>query len=256
MLRPGVRFFRKAVPERVFSAGSSPFPVTGYCCPDSYDMSSACRLYLITPPEIRDPVSFRAALLPVLDAVDIAFLQLRMKRPDGTPVCDDDILRTGEAILPSALEYGVRLLVNDRPDLARKTGAHGVHVGQSDASCRDARSVLGPESVVGVTCHDSGKLALAAENAGADYVAFGSFFPTRTKKVSAMAVPDLIGWWKKSALAPCVAIGGITPGNCKPLVRAGADFLAVSSGVWTYPAGPVQAVRDFARAFGETGDGY
>lgn len=175
-----------------------------------------------------------------LDGGDVASLQLRLKDlPDG------EILRAAEALMPIAHRADVAFIVNDRPDLAKAAGADGVHVGQEDASCAEARKLLGPERIVGVTCHDSRHLAMEAAEAGADYVAFGAFFPTGTKTPKTRATTETLAWWHEIFEIPCVAIGGITVENCGPLVAAGADFLAVVGGVWAYPDGPDRAVRDF-----------
>lgn len=178
-----------------------------------------------------------------LDGGDVACLQLRLK-----DVPDDAILRAAEILMPICVKREVAFILNDRPDLAKKAGADGVHVGQQDASYEDARALLGPDKIVGVTCHDSRQLAMDAADAGADYVAFGAFFPTTTKPSKYRPDIELLRWWSEIMTVPCVAIGGITVENCDPLVEAGADFLAVVTGVWNYPNGPGQAVKDFNKA--------
>jgi len=199
-----------------------------------------CRLYLITPPAIADLPAFLAALDEALAAGDVAALQLRLKAvPDG------EIERAARAILPVAHARGVAVILNDRPDLAARLGCDGAHVGQQDASLAEARRVMGPRAMVGVTCHDSRHLAMEAAEAGADYVAFGAFFPTGTKDAPTRADPEILTIWQETMQTPCVAIGGITPQNCRPLVEAGADFLAVSAAVWAHPEGPGAAVRAF-----------
>ena len=140
------------------------------------------------------------------------------------------------------------LLLNDRPDLAAEAGADGVHVGQEDADYDTARALMGPERTVGITAHDSRHLAIEGADRGADYVAFGAFFETATKAPKTRAEPELLTWWQETTAVPCVAIGGITPGNCEPLVTAGADFLAVVGAVWNHPQGPADAVREFNTA--------
>ena len=155
------------------------------------------------------------------------------------------MLRAAELLMPVCARRDVALLVNDRPDLAQKAGADGVHVGQEDASYAESRRLLGADKIVGVTCHASRNLALEAAEAGADYVAFGAFFPTGTKAAKTRADPEILRWWSEIMTVPCVAISGITVENCAPLVAAGADFLAVMSGVWNYATGPAQAVKDF-----------
>jgi thiamine-phosphate pyrophosphorylase len=204
---------------------------------------SDCRLYLITPPRL-EPRAFVETLKRALSGGDVASLQLRLK-----DVSDDDILRAGDLLLPVAQRANVAFIVNDRPDLAVQLGADGVHVGQEDASYSDAREYLGPDRIIGVTCHGSRHLAIEAAEAGADYIAFGAFFPTATKEPKARAEPEVIEWWSETMVVPCVAIGGITVENASPLIEAGADFLAVASGVWDYPEGPAAAVKAFNALF-------
>jgi thiamine-phosphate pyrophosphorylase len=202
-------------------------------------MDEPCRLYLITPPALPDPARFAAEeLARALDAGDVAALQIRLK-----DVPDDAILRATAAMLPVAQSRGVAVLMNDRMDLAKRAGCDGVHLGQSDGDPVAARKLLGAEATIGVTCHASRHLAMEAGEAGADYVAFGAFFPTGTKEVQHRAEPELLEWWNAMFELPCVAIGGITAGNCAPLVRAGADFLAVVGAVWNHPDGPAAGVR-------------
>lgn len=211
-------------------------------------METACRLYLITPPQIPDVSGFCAGFERALDAGDIACVQLRLKNIDGGPAPDDEILRAADALLPLCQNSEAAFLINDRPDLAVKAGADGVHIGQDDAPYARARAMLGDDATVGVTCHNSKHLGLVAGEAGADYVAFGAFFPTKTKEASTKAEPALLEWWTFATTVPSVAIGGITPKNCAPLVRAGADFLAVSAAVWSHPEGPDAAVKAFETA--------
>ncbi|MGF1462252.1 MAG: thiamine phosphate synthase [Maricaulaceae bacterium] len=202
-----------------------------------------CRLYLITPPQIDDLDRFADTLEATLSAGDVACLQLRLKGSDNAPAPDEAVLRAGARLLPLAQARGVAALVNDRPDLAKILGADGVHIGQEDVDYAQARTLLGADASIGVTCHDSRHLAMVAGEAGADYVAFGAFFPTATKAPKTAASVDLLEWWSELFEIPCVAIGGITVENGAPLVRAGADFLAVSSGVWNHPEGPATAIR-------------
>ena len=202
-----------------------------------------CRLYLITPSKL-EPKPFADILKRALSGGDVASLQLRLK-----DVSDDTVLRAGEILMPVTQKAGAAFIMNDRPDLAARLGADGVHVGQEDASYADARAALGPKRIVGVTCHDSRHLAIEAAEAGADYVAFGAFFPTETKQPMTRTEPDLIEWWANTMVVPCVAIGGITVANCQPLIDAGADFLAVAAGVWDYPNGPAAAVKAFNTLF-------
>jgi thiamine-phosphate pyrophosphorylase len=201
-----------------------------------------CRLYLITPPAL-EAAAFKDTLAQALDGGDVACVQLRLKEVD-----DDAIRRACDALRPVAQSRDVAFILNDRPDLAAAAGCDGVHVGQEDASYQEARGALGSDRIVGVTCHDSMHLAMEAAEAGADYVAFGAFFPTETKAAKTKAPLELLRQWSEIMTVPCVAIGGITAENCGELVEAGADFLAVSAGVWAHPQGPAAAVQAFNAA--------
>jgi thiamine-phosphate pyrophosphorylase len=159
------------------------------------------------------------------------------------------LLRSGAKLKPIVQAAGAAFIVNDRPDLAAQLDADGAHVGQSDMSYLEARRMLGGDRIVGVTCHNSRDLAYAAAEAGADYVAFGAFYPTGTKEPAHWAEPEILEIWQETMQTPCVAIGGITLENAEPLVRAGADFLAVSAGVWTHRDGPGAAVAAFNALF-------
>lgn len=172
----------------------------------------------------------------------VAAYQLRLK-----DIPDEDILAAARILQPVCAAHDVAFIMNDRADLAKACGADGVHLGQGDGSVSQARALLGPDSQIGVTCHGSRHLAMEAGEAGANYVAFGAFFPTSTKQVEHQAEPSILEWWTMLSPIPCVAIGGITPDNCGPLVKAGADFLAVSAAVWQ-AENPADAVLAFARA--------
>ncbi len=204
--------------------------------------AAGCRIYLVTPPLLQ-PAAFADDLAGALDAGDIAAVQLRLK-----PADDDAIRRAIDVLRPVAQSRGVAFLLNDRPDLAVAGGCDGAHVGQEDMPAATARRVLGEGLTLGVTCHASRDLAMTAGEAGADYVAFGAFFPSATKDAPTRAEVEIIAWWTELMELPCVAIGGITAENCAPLVRAGADFLAVVGAVWSYPAGPAAGVSALARA--------
>jgi len=206
-------------------------------------MVRRCRLYLITPPTLVMP-AFADALREALEGGDVACVQLRLK-----DVSDEEILRMGADLKGITQDAGAAFIVNDRPDLAARLDADGVHVGQSDATYVQARAAMGKDRIVGVTCHNSRDLAYDAASAGADYVAFGAFFPTDTKEPAHWADPELLEVWQETMETPCVAIGGITVENAAPLVRAGADFLAVSAGVWAHPEGPRAAVAAFNALF-------
>ena len=197
------------------------------------------RLYLITPPRI-ELRAFAEELKRALDAGDVASLQLRLK-----DVREEEIIRATETLMPIAQKADVAFILNDRPDLAARLGCDGVHIGQQDATYNEARAAVGRDRIVGVTCHGSRDLAFEAGEAGADYVAFGSFYPTTTKEVQFRADIELLQWWAETMTVPVVAIGGISVENAGPLIDAGADFIAVSSGVWNHPLGPAAAVKAF-----------
>ncbi len=201
-----------------------------------------CRLYLITPPAIPDLAAFASDLEAALDAGDVAALQIRLKDAD-----DATVLAAVAALKPVAQARGVAVILNDRPDLAARSGCDGVHLGQSDASVAEARSLMGRDAMIGVTCHDSRELAMDAAEAGADYVAFGAFFPTTTKATVHRPDPEILTIWQETVEIPCVAIGGITAATAGDLARAGADFVAVSAAVWNHPDGPAAAVRELDR---------
>lgn len=205
-------------------------------------------MYLITPPAF-EPARFAGDLARALDAGDVGALQIRLKDAD-----DDAVRRAVDALRPVAQARGVAVLLNDRADLAAETGCDGAHLGQQDGDHAAARTLLGPDRTLGITCHASRHLAMAAGEAGADYVAFGAFFPTATKETQHRAEPEIIEWWSGVFELPCVAIGGITAENCAPLVRAGADFLAVVGAVWGHPEGAAAGVRAMNAAIAEALD--
>ncbi|CAA9241815.1 MAG: Thiamin-phosphate pyrophosphorylase [uncultured Acetobacteraceae bacterium] len=202
-------------------------------------------MYLITPP-VLEPARFAEDLARALDAGDVGALQIRLKDAD-----DDAVRRAVDALRPVAQARGVAVILNDRADLAVETGCDGAHLGQTDGDHAAARRSLGPERTLGLTCHASRHLAMEAGEVGADYVAFGAFFPTATKETQHRAEPELLEWWSGVFELPCVAIGGITAENCAPLVRAGADFLAVVGAVWGHPEGPAAGVRAMNEAIAE-----
>ena len=205
--------------------------------------SADCRLYLVTPPALSDLAAFVAKLEAAFAGGEVAALQVRLKdAPDA------EVAAAVRAVTGPARAAGCAVILNDRPDLAAALGCDGVHVGQEDAPYLDARRLMGRDRIVGVTCHDSLHLAFEAAEAGADYVAFGAVFPTTTKAAKAQAPLDLLTGWQSHMETPCVAIGGIAPDNAREVARAGADFLAVSAGVWSYPEGPGAAVAALALA--------
>ena len=203
--------------------------------------SAPCQLYLVSPLDVSG--DFPKRLERALDAGPVAAFQFRVKGVD-----QHEAARLAEPLLAICREREVAFIVNDSISLAKRLGADGVHLGQHDGSVREARDALGREAQIGVTCHASRHLAMEAGEAGADYVAFGAFFPSETKASEHRPEPELLTWWQSLMEIPCVAIGGITPQNCRPLVEAGADFLAVSHAVWG--GDEVAAVRAFDAAIG------
>ena len=200
-----------------------------------------CQLYLISPLDVGG--DFPGRLGRALGAGSVAAFQFRVKGID-----EHAAAALAEPLQRICAEREVAFIVNDSVSLAKRIGADGVHLGQSDSSIAEARARLGREAQIGVTCHASRHLAMDAGEAGADYVAFGAFFPTSTKQVEHRAEPEILSWWQGLFERPCVAIGGITPDNAEALVRAGADFLAVSGAVWQ--GDEAQAVAAFSRALG------
>jgi thiamine-phosphate pyrophosphorylase len=197
-----------------------------------------CQLYLISPLEVGG--DFPARLEAALSAGPVAAFQFRVK----------DLNQYEAAALAEPLQticaaHDVAFIVNDSVALAKRLKADGVHLGQGDGDVREARELLGNDYQIGVTCHNSRHLAMEAAEAGADYVAFGAFYPTATKSIEHVADLDTLQKWSFVTEVPCVAIGGITPDNAKPLIEAGADFIAVSGGVWNHPQGPAEAVKAF-----------
>jgi len=205
--------------------------------PDMRGTHHGCRIYLITPPQL-DPLPFADPLARALDGGDVAAVQLRLKDVD-----DDTWRRAIDVLRPVTQSRDVAFLLNDRADLVRESGSDGVHVGQEDMPARQARALIGPDATLGVTCKDSRDLAMRAGEDGADYVAFGAFFPSGTKEVTRFIDPAILHWWSELMELPCCAIGGITAENCAPLVQAGADFLAVVGCIWNHPDGPAAGVR-------------
>ena len=197
-----------------------------------------CQLYLISPLDVSG--AFPDQLETALSAAPVAAFQFRVKDMDN-----HDAARLAAPLQAICAAHDVAFVVNDNVTLAKRLKADGVHLGQSDGDVRDARLELGPNVQIGVTCHNSRHLAMEAGEAGADYVAFGAFYPTSTKQVEHQAEIETLQLWSRIMELPCVAIGGITPENAKPLVDAGADFLAVSGAVWQHPDGPAASVKAF-----------
>ena len=203
---------------------------------------TSCQLYLISPLDVSG--AFPDRLARALDAAAVAAFQFRVKDID-----EHEAARLAEPLHAICAAREVAFIVNDSISLAKRIGADGVHLGQGDGVVADARERLGREAQIGVTCHASRDLAMPAGEAGADYVAFGAFFASTTKQTEHVAELETLRWWQHIMELPCVAIGGITPENCAPLVAAGADFLAVSNAVWG--GDEVAAVKAFAKAIGQ-----
>lgn len=198
------------------------------------------RLYLITPPRIADPADFVESVMRCLDAGDVACVQIRLKTGEALDEVATRELAT--LLIGPVQDRGVAVVMNDSPQLAHELGADGVHLGPLDMDVKSARGLLGPDAIIGYSAKASRHAAMEAGEAGADYVTFGAFYPTTTKASATPADPDLLRLWQEQMEIPCVAIGGITVANALPLLEAGADFLAVSSGVWHAPEGPEAAV--------------
>lgn len=204
-------------------------------------------LYLISPPSII-LADFAKQLEEALSASRIArAFQLRLKNAD-----DNQIIEAAKTLLPIARAHDVAFILNDRADLAAQCKLDGVHLGQDDMSVTDARKIVGDEMVIGLSCHASRHQAMEGGEAGADYVAFGAFYPTTSKPMEkvekwGIPTPEILTWWTELTTVPCVAIGGITPENAKPLVDAGADFIAAITSVWNHPKGAAEAVRAFEK---------
>ena len=211
--------------------------------PNSSPAEQTCRLYIISPDSIPDVPAFAKILEETLAAGDVACFQLRLKNSDNA-----SIIAAANELWPVCHCYNVAFILNDHPKLAAKLGCDGVHIGADDAPYGEARQAIG-NGIVGVTCKDSRHVAMGLADAGADYVAFGAFFPTTTKVDTAHPSPEVLSIWSETTTVPCVAIGGITVENCEILVRSGADFLAVCSGVWSFTDGPADAVRAFNTVF-------
>jgi len=199
----------------------------------------------------RSVATFARSLEAALGAGPVAAVQIRLKADDGGPPDPDVVRQAAATLIPIIQAAGAAAILNDDPALAAELGADGVHIGKNDASYDEARDALGPQATIGVTCHDSRELAITAAQAGASYVAFGAFFSSTTKSPETTASLDLLEWWSEIFEVPCVAIGGITPDNCAPLVAAGADFLAVCAAVWEHPQGAPAGVAAMTTAIAD-----
>jgi len=207
-------------------------------------MQQTCRLYLISPPQISLP-KFVDQVKDAFSGGDVGSFQLRLKN-----ATDAEILKAAEALLPICQEHEAAFILNDRADLAVTCNADGVHLGQEDMPIKEARKIVGPYRVIGVSAHASKHLAMEAGEQGADYVAFGAFYPTTSKPKEKQEkwgtpTPEILEWWQAFMVLPCVAIGGMTPANCTREVKAGADFIAAITHVWNHKKSPGAAVKEF-----------
>lgn len=203
-----------------------------------------CRLYLISPPSIT-PERFVTELEAALEAGDVGAFQLRLK-----DASHDEVIAAAQVLMPVCHAHGVAFIINDDVDAVLKLDADGVHLGQEDMPLKEARALLGDDKVIGISCHDSSHMAMEAGDGGADYVAFGAFYPTQSKPAEKLAkygtpTTDTLTWWSTYTVVPSVAIGGMTPQNCAPMVEAGADFVAAITAVWSAEGGAANAVRAF-----------
>ena len=220
---------------------------------------AGCQLYLISPPVIADVNAFSEQLKAALSVGCVGAFQLRLKSEtlqEGRLTYDtasrDEVLKAAEVLLPICHEHEVAFILNDSPELSVEANADCVHIGQEDGSVEATRAIIGPNRAIGVSCHASKHLAMEAGEQGADYVAFGAFYPTQSKTPESLAkwgtpTTELLEMWSTYTTVPCVAIGGITPENAQPLVEAGADFIAVLSYIWNHPDGAGAAVKEFQK---------
>ncbi len=202
-------------------------------------ISPHCQLYLISPPDVGG--DFPSALEAALGAGTVAAFQLRVKDKESHQLAE-----LAQPLQEICRAQDVAFIVNDNVAMAKRLKADGVHLGQVDGDPREARAELGANAQIGVTCHNSRHLAMEAGEKGADYVAFGAFYDSATKRATHRAEPDVLRWWSAIMEIPCVAIGGITAENAPPLIEAGADFLAVSGAIWNHPNGPAAGVAAFS----------
>ncbi len=202
-------------------------------------------IYLISPPKISLD-SFEPLLESILQTGKISVFQLRLKE-----CLDDEIIASANILVRLCHKYSIQFILNDRADLAKLVNADGVHIGKEDGSVENARKILGPNKIIGVSCYDSIDRAMEVGEAGADYIAFGAFYPTTTKLNTAKPKIDILEQWTSISVLPCVAIGGINQNNCKPLIKAGADLIAVVSNIWG-SEDPVKATLELAASCEKT----
>lgn len=228
-------FFSALIPQRQTARDYVERPMTETANPD------LCQIYLLTPPKIDDLAKFATEFEAAISAAPVACLQIRLK-----DMPRQAIIEIANTLIPIARKYETLVLVNDDPEIAAECGADGVHLGQSDMNVNLAKQLLSEDAIVGITCHNSKDLAFEASLAGADYVAFGSFFKSETKPDASPADLELLTWWNETMQVSSVAIGGITLENARQVIEAGANYIAVSAGVWAHPDGPADAVRQLS----------
>ena len=197
-------------------------------------------IYLISPQKIRG-LKFYKELNKVLKTNKVKYFQLRLKK-----MSTSNLLKISKKVKKIVKRNNVKFIINDKPLVAKMVGANGCHIGQKDMDFINARKILGNNKIIGVTCHNSKKLALKAKKHGANYVAFGSFFKSSTKKTTYKANLAILRWAKKKISMPTVAIGGINNSNYKKILSNKADFVACSNYVWNNKKlDPVSAINKF-----------
>jgi len=197
-------------------------------------------IYLISPQKIRGS-KFYEELEQVLKTNKVKYFQLRLKK-----ISSSNLLKISRKIKKIVKKHNVKLLINDNPFIAKTISADGCHIGQKDMDFKSSRKILGKNKIIGVTCHNSKKLSLKAQKNGANYVAFGSFFKSPTKKSAFGANLTILRWAQKKINMPIVAIGGINSSNYKKILSNGANFIACSSYIWNNKKlNPILAINKF-----------
>ena len=197
-------------------------------------------IYLISPQKIRGS-KFYEELEQVLKTNKVKYFQLRLKK-----ISSSNLLKISRKIKKIVKKHNVKLLINDNPFIAKTISADGCHIGQKDMDFKSSRKILGKNKIIGVTCHNSKKLALKAQKNGANYVAFGSFCKSTTKKSALGANLTILRWAQKKINMPTVAIGGINSSNYKKILSNGANFIACSSYIWNNrKLNPISAIKKF-----------
>ena len=197
-------------------------------------------IYLISPQNISNS-KFYSDLNQILKTKKIKYFQLRLKKKSNSI-----LIKIAKKIKKITNKNKVKLLINDKPLIAKIVNADGCHIGQKDMSFIRSKKILGEKKIIGITCHNSKKLALNAKKVGVNYVAFGSFFKSSTKKTKYKANLALLRWARKKIDIPIVAIGGINSSNYKKILSNGANFIACSNYVWNNKElDPVSAIKKF-----------